>query len=656
MTDPTVADQGDPPAAFTLKDPGIASSKTQQAGTEKIDRKDQLETEIRVAYTVPAKGNGKFYPIKQHESFLQALHKADPSLIIIPLLESVNPYTNVDEMPKSEAEFLRQFTQVEEKVAGSPRRIVICHKVRTLQSIGDIKFRNPEFFQYLRDNKIMLTVDKFKTKASASIGFLFEIHPGLTNRDRLRFFLHDLLGQVDMDEDELKTFTNKNSNATETAEEDDDESMTALKLVVPDFELLVSTVGFGNGKDRITTRAIDIHCAVEDAALLKELFSRCKLTDHDGSGRFIPRGLAQMATTTVYKNYLWKHNKFLQEITQVPIFGLSRAAANYLIRNHDTASGKTSHMPVRAIIEKSASVISLEPTNRTDELGKWFLITTKARLEAAQTLVDTAFKELFDTHIPKDKPELRFPDFPHPRRPVRPSYSLGILSYAETLQKAIGNQEDTSLNRPPARPQKRIPVTFVYDPNEFPTPPSKKKQPSNGKTTNSANSSVTHANTTQTSDEIRESIMKEIKIEVTKMIQTEMSSILEQCKTLITQSLATYQAQIQTTITNEIRKGFQGPPIPAQQQAHQQTHQQAQQQSQYQQHQQQQQYYQSPPPPPTAAQTLAASYGTQPPSQSYGYDPSGTAHYGTDGTNDQPMSEHQSQPGHNPAENNGHAL
>lgn len=171
--------------------------------------------------------------------------------------------------------------------------------------------------------------------------------------------------------------------------------------------------------------------------------------------------------------------------------------------------------------------------------------------------MDTQFKEIFN-HLPRNNSELRLPDFPYPRRPVRPSYSVGILSYAETLKLESVSPEDEFINRPPARPPKRgVPVTFVYDQSEFPTPPTKKKQQNKAKATASTSSSVTLANTNQTMDDLKTSILSEIRNEVKQMISKEIGGILEQCKDLIKQSLATFQTELQATIATAMQQGFQ---------------------------------------------------------------------------------------------------
>jgi hypothetical protein len=63
--------------------------------------------------------------------------------------------------------------------------------------------------------------------------------------------------------------------------------------------------------------------------------------------------------------------------------------------------------------------------------------------------------------------------------------------------------------------------------------------------------------------------LTEIRDEVKKMIQSEMGTILESCKSLITESLATYQTQTQDTIKVAIQSAFTGPAFQAQQYARQ---------------------------------------------------------------------------------------
>jgi hypothetical protein len=131
----------------------------------------------------------------------------------------------------------------------------------------------------------MITIEKFQPNAVASIGFLLEIHPSLTNRKNLHRKMLDALGAVKINHEEVAAITRQKPN-------DNDTNMNYVEYTVSDFQLpvVLAGFGFGNGTTCIVTRAIDIQCAADNATLLKELFARCTVP----AGQFIPRGLVQL--------------------------------------------------------------------------------------------------------------------------------------------------------------------------------------------------------------------------------------------------------------------------------------------------------------------------------------------------------------------------
>jgi hypothetical protein len=125
-------------------------------------------------------------------------------------------------------------------------------------------------------------------------------------------------------------------------------------------------------------------------------------------------------------------------------------------------------------------------------------------------------------------------------------------------------------------------------------------------------------------DELKTSILSEIRNEVKQMISAEIGSILDQCKDLIKQSLAAFQTELQTTIATTMQQAMQQG-FQAQTAHHQNQH-------------------------TTSNRNPVVSYsGTQAP---YDTDPNASNHqYGSQDTN---MSD-QRHPGHHPAENHQHS-
>jgi hypothetical protein len=99
MTQPAGVDNDDSTKAFA----STSTARTKESGAEKTAVSNLIETEIRVAYTIPSKttyGTTTFNPITHQEKLLKEVKKAAPELIIIPRAGSKNPYTDFNELPK----------------------------------------------------------------------------------------------------------------------------------------------------------------------------------------------------------------------------------------------------------------------------------------------------------------------------------------------------------------------------------------------------------------------------------------------------------------------------------------------------------------------------------------------------------------------------
>ena len=124
----------------------------------------------------------------KHKEFLNELTKYS-NVTIIPNNDKEN-YSDIEKIPTKKEEFNNQFTVIEEKC---PWGVVICHAIQTDETIGNIKFNHPEFFQYLKQNRIYLSQDKFERKEVASIGFITQVHPSVVNRDVLNEEITNIL-------------------------------------------------------------------------------------------------------------------------------------------------------------------------------------------------------------------------------------------------------------------------------------------------------------------------------------------------------------------------------------------------------------------------------------------------------------------------------
>lgn len=158
-----------------------------------------------------------------------------------------------------------------------------------------------------------------------------------------------------------------------------------------------------------------------------------------------------MTDVETYKKLLNKNNKFLAEAQVITLYGLTRTAADYQMPFRKNKESPEEVKSVRSILESSASITAMYPTTQTETTGKWFVLTDKLRLEAAQAMIDNRLKAIFD-YLP-DIQGLRVEDQPHPKRANAVKSSENILSYANVLKSRVSNDEaiQTFTKAPPQK-------------------------------------------------------------------------------------------------------------------------------------------------------------------------------------------------------------
>ena len=93
----------------------------------------------------------------------------------------------------------------------------------------------------------------------ATIGFLRDMHLDATLKTDLREDLNLLLKSVPLKPDELTTLMKDTPVDDKGMEEDNNE------IVIPAYDIVNNKFGYGNAKDRVSTRAIEIRCDPNNA-------------------------------------------------------------------------------------------------------------------------------------------------------------------------------------------------------------------------------------------------------------------------------------------------------------------------------------------------------------------------------------------------------
>ena len=184
-----------------------------------------------------------------------------------------------------------------------------------------------------------------------------------------------------------------------------------------------------------------------------------------------------------YEGLVNGHVNFISQIRIIPIVGLSREAAE-----HTKTTDSNNEIKYITHITEQINAITIQPTSRVHDIGKWLIITKQANYIKTEDFIDIQIPRHFDNDIPE---ELRMPGFPTLRRTRIPLRVQSLGPYADTL-KTLAKQGLDLPQITPRRPwTKSNPITFHGKPQEFPLMPSMNN---NSNTRNAATNSPTTNN------------------------------------------------------------------------------------------------------------------------------------------------------------------
>eukprot|EP00978_Attheya_sp_CCMP212_P041154 scaffold232309_cov46-Attheya_sp.AAC.3 len=282
----------------------------------------------------------------------------------------------------------------------------------------------------------------------ASIGYITMVHPTLTWLPTLTEDLTFAMLQANLARSDIQEWQARTKHSYDEGTDE---------VFVPNFHLSKKDYAFGNEKLRIATTVIQVNCPVDDAKYLKTLMADTFLNKYMDRGTFIPAGLHLIADTATLKQKLSDHNAFLADAVNISIVGLPTAAFEI-----------PGEYPLSAVFKNSDLFTSVQLTSRSKDLGKYFIMTTKAKSKQAKLWLDTELPQWTDEFVPA---EMKIPNFDRPRRTVLSAMSLSIANYARALQEQSAYAGDEEYNRtaPSAhRKKRRQEVTMAYDDKEFP--------------------------------------------------------------------------------------------------------------------------------------------------------------------------------------------
>jgi hypothetical protein len=165
--------------------------------------------------------------------------------------------------------------------------------------------------------------------AVAALGFIQDVHPGITFRDSCICNLSEAI-HLEMNKAEWLKIKELLPPAKKTPTEEGKVIKADIKL-----EAIARTVGFGNDDDRIKTEAFQIRIPLEIWLVIKEIMTRLRTQNSLPEGHFITYGLVQ---SVVQENVPHAKCSVLSNFRTIPVFGLLPQALQHPI-NIDSPDG-----------------------------------------------------------------------------------------------------------------------------------------------------------------------------------------------------------------------------------------------------------------------------------------------------------------------------
>jgi hypothetical protein len=261
------------------------------------------------------------------------------------------------------------------------RDTLVHHTILTPISIDELKKR---LLLTLQAHNLWMTNDSLKSKEMSVIAFVWKAPTRLIHRPTFAKKLNDYLSKIELNY-EQQNLLKRASNDAETPE-------------LPQVYVNIRTIKHGN-VNRVETEAPAILTNKPYARLMKELVSQIPL---DAIGYdIVPCGMVAKIGEENYRNALLANNDYNNNIRSIEILYLHDSHFNLQV-NCNNQSGTIGEW-----FSTSSIIIDVQPSNRSEEIGKYFIIVkdqdiAQARREVSALLrVFQTNSEAYGNHFPR---------------------------------------------------------------------------------------------------------------------------------------------------------------------------------------------------------------------------------------------------------------
>jgi hypothetical protein len=296
-----------------------------------------------------------------HKAFIDDLYRVtDNEVTLLPSNERTTPVPDAvrepKDFPQSDSDhraFFRRHT--------NQRDTMVFHVIITSLSIDELKKR---MLLSLQARNLWMTNDSLKSKEMAVIAFVWKAPARLLHRPTFAKKINDYLGKIELNY-EQQNLLKRASNDAELPE-------------LPQIFVNLRTIKHGN-TNRVETEAPAILAPKPYSRLMKELVSQIPLEDI--GYEIVPCGMVAKIGEENYRNALIANNDYNNCIRVIEILYLHESHFELTV-NYDNEQGKIGEW-----LTNSPLIIDVQPTNRTEEIGKYFVIVLEQNMLEARKKV-----------------------------------------------------------------------------------------------------------------------------------------------------------------------------------------------------------------------------------------------------------------------------
>ena len=318
---------------------------------------------------------------KVHKTFINAVFRATDGEVT--LLSSNNRTTPVPDAIREPKDFPKNDTDHRAffRRHSNQRDTLVYHLLITSISIDELKKR---LLLTLQAHNLWMTNDSLKAKEMSVIAFLWKAPTRILHRPTFAKKINDYLSKIELNY-EQQNLLKRASNEADLPE-------------LPQVFVNIRTIKHGNA-NRVETEAPAILANKPYARLMKELVSQIPF---DAVGYdIVPCGMVAKIGEDNYRQALLANNDYNNCIRSIEILYMHSSHFDLTV-TYNNAEGKIGEW-----FNTSPFIIDVQPTNRSEEIGKYFIIVEEQHIVRASKEVASLLRifqnnaEAYGNHYPR---------------------------------------------------------------------------------------------------------------------------------------------------------------------------------------------------------------------------------------------------------------